>query len=424
MTLAYGSVTPPPPSGIRTPPTPRLGYHDHWEPFTPRKSARLSSQRASNRTPSPNSSHRKQPQSRRTAKKPSQESSSSIASPMPSPQKKRLPALDSVRRAAGVSTSSEGVQGAEGKAAQRPPPTTVSRASGMLPTPSKTPQKAPNEKTAANIKNFARNLFPSDEEAMPSPRKKRAKKYTGISMESFTAEDVEESIEIFTDSQDRIPVKDDSESNPFYGSIATPEPTQRRSKRKQVNVPGVGSQSIDAASRREDGMVYVFRGKKFFRKFTDNSEDDMDELQGDDVDSEALLSRPLTRKSIKPRLLFQPAKTNAMIEEEEALTDVEDMPMEPVEEIPQTPVKTRKHRANTPDAPKFAPVSPPDTKRTTRSSNMLKDDETPIPPRSGANSPFDKWLRTKDRKTQATRSTSATKRQGDSLASAAKRTRT
>lgn len=78
-----------------------------------------------------------------------------------------------------------------------------------------------------------------------------------MTLESFRAEVAEEDIEIFTDSQDRIPKKDESKSNPFVGNATTTaEPSKRRTKRK-VHVPGEGSQSVDEASRREDGMIYV-----------------------------------------------------------------------------------------------------------------------------------------------------------------------
>lgn len=77
-----------------------------------------------------------------------------------------------------------------------------------------------------------------------------------MTLESFRAEVAEEDIEIFTDSQDRIPKKDESKSNPFVGNAPAAEPSKRRTKRK-VHVPGEGSQSVDEASRREDGMIYV-----------------------------------------------------------------------------------------------------------------------------------------------------------------------
>ncbi|KAM5348729.1 hypothetical protein ACJ41O_008552 [Fusarium nematophilum] len=413
-----GSLTPPPPSGIRTPPTPRFGYQDHWEPFTPRKSARISSQRASNRTPSPSSSHRQPPRSPRTTKKTSKQSDSAITSPMHSPQKKRQPALDSVRRASG-NMSAEGSQAAAALGLTQRPGSSITRTAGMLPTPSKTPQKPPNEKTTANIKSFARNLFTGDEESMPSPKKRRTKKYTGVSMESFTAEEVEDPIEIFTDTRDRVPARDESEKNPFLGDVPEPEPAKRRSKRRQVNIPGEGAKTIDEASGRDDGMVYVFRGKKFFRKFSEYEAEDLDELQAEEEDAEAYLSRPLTRAAIKPRLLFPTVKTDEQIEEEEAVTDVEEEDDAPMT-VPETPSKTRKERANTPEAPKFAPVSPPDTRRVTRSINKFADEGTPVK-KSGQRSPFDSWRRTKEPK----KAESTLKRQGESMTPThSKRTRT
>lgn len=230
----------------------------------PRKSARLSSQRAANRTPSPRASHRQQPGSPRTAKKSLAQTGAPMVSPVTSPRKRSHPALDS-RRQVSSSLTAEGTANAAvalglnvDKGVQRSMTASVSQSAGMLPTPSKTPQKPPNEKTAASIQSFARNLFSSEEEVLPSPRKRRSKKYSGVTMESFTAEEEEDPITIFTDSQDRIPEKDNSEANPFYGSTATAaEPSKRQSRRKVVSIPGEAAQSIDEAARREDGIVYV-----------------------------------------------------------------------------------------------------------------------------------------------------------------------
>lgn len=104
-------------------------------------------------------------------------------------------------------------------------------------------------------------------------------------------------------------------------------------------------------------------------------------------------------------------------DDEEALTDVEDMDM--IGGAPQTPRKGQTNlSAETPEAPKYAPASPPDTKRTTRSTNKLADKATPLKV-TGRKSPFDSWPRIKDHLNQPT----APKRQGESLASASKRTR-
>lgn len=96
---------------------------------------------------------------------------------------------------------------------------------------------------------------------MPTPKKRKSKKYTGLTLESFRAENVEAPIEIFTDSRDRIPEKDTTTDNPFYAATSANapahEPTKRRSPRKHVSIPGEGSETIEEAIQREDGIVYV-----------------------------------------------------------------------------------------------------------------------------------------------------------------------
>jgi hypothetical protein len=172
--------------------------------------------------------------------------------------------MDSVRRSSGTLTAESAANAAESlglssKSSQQKS-TTTTRATGMLPTPAKTPSKHPDEKTKANVRSVARNLFSSDNDVLPSPRKK-PKKYSGLALESFTAEDMEDSIEIFTDSRDRVPEKDDTAGNPFYGDIEgaaiEPEPTKRRTRRKHVTIPGEGKETIEEAIRRDDGIVYV-----------------------------------------------------------------------------------------------------------------------------------------------------------------------
>ncbi|KAF6807217.1 hypothetical protein CSOJ01_08325 [Colletotrichum sojae] len=429
----FATSTPSPPPTIRTPPTPKHGWSDNWEPYSPRKSARISSRRAANRTPSPQPpSHRTPPRTTRKSVAPS--TSATIMSPTATPQKKRQPAQDSVRRASGFLTaesasqaaSSLGIDKMEHQTATAAASTTsasITRRSGMLPTPAKTPKKAPTEKQTAHIRAVARNLFHGDEEALASPKRKRvAKKYSGNSLESFTAEEVEEPIQIFTDSQDRIPEADASVDNPFYGDSVTVErqPPRRRSKRK-VAIPGEAAQAVDEALQREDGMVYVFRGKKIFRKFADPADDE----EGEGSSSEAHIRRPLTRSSIKPRLLFAVAPkapaTGSTLEDEEAVTDIEDHHAEEEEvegEVPQTPAEVQDECPSTPQAPKFGPAAtPPDTRRTTR-SGMKSEEATPIK-RKGRQTPFDDWPRVKSRH----ESTSA-KRAGDTLTSTAKRSRT
>lgn len=139
------------------------------------------------------------------------------------------------------------------------------------------------------------------------------------------------------------------------------------------------------------------------------------------VDNE--ITNPLSRSTIKPKLLFPAAQKERQPSEddvdEEAMTDIEE-DVEVDEEqlsMPQTPAKSAAQNGmETPQAPKFAPVSPPDTKRTTRSANKLFEDATPIKKKE-RRSPFDTWPRTKDRKE------TGTKRQAEPMFAPAKRTK-
>ncbi|KAI0100248.1 hypothetical protein GGR51DRAFT_356871 [Nemania sp. FL0031] len=412
--------TPSPPGSVRTPGTPKHGYSDAWEPFSPRKSARISArQHSTNRTPSPRSSH----QSTRSSTK----ASSPFSTPAASPIKKRLPNMDSVRRASGTLTAKSAASAADAlgidpKSQQKSQNTVAtSLSAGMLPTPAKTPRKQPNAKTEAASRAIARNLFAADEETMFTPKKK-AKKYTGLGLDSFRAEDAEDDIQIFTDTRDQFPEVDDSIENPFYGDRVVPEPSKRRSKRKPIVVPGEGRQSIDEAVKRSDGVLVVFRGKKIFRKFSESNDadassqaenEDLDDL---DLDSETPKQRPMTRSSIKPRLLF-PSKskgkqvaTAATLEDEEAVTDIEDNVFHDAQddemETPATPTQAAKGKVETPNAPRFGPASPPSTGRVTRSTDKLRGgDKAKVP------SPFDGWRRSKSRAVPQSQ-----KREGDFLA--------
>jgi hypothetical protein len=183
--------------------------------------------------------------------------------PSTSPQKKRMPAMDSSRRASGTLTlestaTAAAVLGFSGKTIEtRSGRATVAGAVGLLPTPAKTPQKPPSPKTQANIAAVRRNLFHHDEvEVELTPKKTRGTKHV---LDSFAADD-DESIPIFTDSKERIPEIDASIDNPFYApqTAAAPEPARRRSKRVQlVTVPGEGKITVEEAVQREDGMLIV-----------------------------------------------------------------------------------------------------------------------------------------------------------------------
>ncbi|KAI1777312.1 hypothetical protein F4818DRAFT_409919 [Hypoxylon cercidicola] len=396
--------TPSPPTRVHTPGSPKFGYNDSWEPYTPRKSARISAQRANHRTPSPRASSQRRS---RASTKPTSDASTPTKT---SPQKKRQPAMDSVRRAQGAFTARD-TSATSSSQHKSKPSTTTARGFTMLPTPAKTPQKQPDEKMKANVRAVARNLFSHESDTVATPKRK-SKKYSGLTLDSFTAEEIIDPIEIFTDSRDRVPEVDNAGENPFYGDyVATP--VQTRAKGKQVSIPGEGKQDMDKVLHREDGIVYVFRGKKIFRKFsTGEEEESASHIDGEDVNAEFGTAtsrkrlRPVTRSSIKPRLLFPPEQKDkqpadmATHEDEEAATDIEEHNMEDVEEDqmeePVTPVKGVDQKLSTPVAPKFALSSPPSTVRTTRTTSKVHADSTPLkPPKS--HSPFDGWRRSKSR---------------------------
>ena len=136
---------------------------------------------------------------------------------------------------------------------------------GMLPTPVKTPKK----KLVNQANNAARALFQENPDMVdfePSPRRNRkAKRYNGFSLESFSAENKDGSgqIQIYTDSRDRVPQADGSQSNPFVehemnGETSIVRKVAGTSKRRKVcgERKKVDPQ-VAAAIEEDDGMVYV-----------------------------------------------------------------------------------------------------------------------------------------------------------------------
>lgn len=154
------------------------------------------------------------------------------------------------------------------------------------------------------------------------------------------------------------------------------------------------------------------------------------EVEGDQTLT-SNLRRPLTRSSIKPRLLFPTAEQSRArearshnTEDEEADTDIEE-PMGGV----STPFDQVDEVTSTPKAPRFGPVTPPTTARTTRSKKVeipsspagrpASDDESvPTSPTTRSHrtasskvSPFDQWQRVKPVKA----SPKGKKREGETL---------
>ena len=125
----------------------------------------------------------------------------------------------------------------------------------------------------------------------------------------------------------------------------------------------------------------------------------------------------MTRSSIKPRLLFppQPQEPSAL-EEEEADTDVEIEHLKKTTEPRKNPRPTTVveviEESETPKAPRFSSISPPDTRRVTRARDKKFDEPNPVQ-RQGRTSPFDSWPRVKSR----SESSLPSKRPGSSLSS-------
>jgi hypothetical protein len=143
------------------------------------------------------------------------------------------------------------------------------------------------------------------------------------------------------------------------------------------------------------------RGKKKFRKFADKDVSPNGNEALDEADSglnTALLRHPVTRSSIKPRLLFPTKPAEARDNDEEAVTDIEDHVLAKTKvDRPETPQELVDEAPDAPVAPKLAPAFPPPTSQTTRHGDKTAKEPTPVKStRSGKRSPFDGWRRVKN----------------------------
>ncbi|RMZ75220.1 hypothetical protein DV737_g5401, partial [Chaetothyriales sp. CBS 132003] len=228
-------------------------------------------------------------------------------------------------------------------------PSTTTMSEGMLPTPVKTPSK--KKAAAAAAATAGRALFqdlPAVAAAAPSPRRARKnKRYNGFSLESFAAATDEDGqdgagIQIFTDNRDKVPEPDTDQSNPFVdGPESESRATASRARKSAGSGGGAKARrerkldpQVEEAIRKDEGMVYVFRGKKVYRRFDDSFEeeeviDDQDLGLLQHTEEGATRAKPLktlTRKSVKPTRLFQQEvqrRARDRAKEEEAPTDIE-----------------------------------------------------------------------------------------------------
>ncbi|KAK3071782.1 hypothetical protein LTR53_008020 [Teratosphaeriaceae sp. CCFEE 6253] len=399
--------TPEPParSRARTPPTPLHGPdHDNYHPYhSPRRSTRSTAQ--SNPYSSANSD-RSPPRSalRHTTPPPTAKRArfsrnlthlSSPPSSPASPARTRLaPQIHHKTPRKHLPTT----------ATTSLPPASIDP-TAMLPTPSKTPRKRNN----AALNSTARILSfqPGDlNDVMPTRRQVRKHgRFNSANGFDLYSDDTrgETTVAVFTDANARVPEMDEGEDNPFVGpkSTATARP-QRRSTRKTATAEDT---AMEEAAKREEGMLFVFRGKKVFRRYSDG-DSERSSTPGTDLGTDhehapaqrtikrqagAAAHRPLTRSSLKPRLLFpseeeqRERERRAQEAEEEAATDIDvdiemhdaalptqDPKSKAADTLPHTPAKGRASK----------PFISPTTTRATRSgyihSNATDPEASPV----------------------------------------------
>ncbi|KAF2852274.1 hypothetical protein T440DRAFT_466977 [Plenodomus tracheiphilus IPT5] len=325
--------TPSPPRRVHTPPAPGTSY----EPFSPRRSSRVAAQRDTHvhhERPMPRTRRDVTPtaSSKRSIVRAANFALSPPSSPVSPQHHTRSPR--SVRR-----THLEPLDSDSDHAAPTPARRFLSAMpSDMLPTPAKTPRKRP----IGDLSSTSRILFPQRpatiEEVVPTPRKSRKTKNL-FTLESFSAhmDDESEKIPIFTDSKERIPTPGAVDENPFL--------TTKKGKGRARTTPQKSRKidqrtaKLNEAAERDEGMVYIFRGKKILRRFHDGPSDndsapeDDQELSADEMAIRRQVGReahrPLTRSSVKPKLLFQKEIQQRKIangeeeDDEEAVTDIE-----------------------------------------------------------------------------------------------------
>lgn len=268
-------ATTPPPSELRIPPTPRHGPgYDSYEPYAPRHSARLASQRSRERrsTPPPSLPNEQAREFRKGTRKQGDTEAGALS---PSESIHGSPRKDQLGRPGGcvpthsldnapssVNDNNNPSDPFDSESTHLKQPflhefrTTITN--GMLPTPAKTPRK----KAVGDVSAASRTLFPSS--STPG-RGKKGKKPSAFSLDCFGDEPSgsRTRIEIYTDSRDRIPEVHEHEGNPFYkkpdektAATVTRNSAVRPSRRRMVEEVK-RDKEVEEAFERDDGMVYV-----------------------------------------------------------------------------------------------------------------------------------------------------------------------
>lgn len=250
------STTPPPPSRLRTPPTPLHGSrYDNYEPYSPpRRSNRVSLMRMRHESPtvdatSASTSTQLTSTPRKTLQRTTSSQTSQTLSPPTSPDLSELrhatPAHPSTSVRRHLFTSRQHLS-IDQNSISGPSDLDARPSPAMLPTPSKTPRKQPGASMpTARILNFKPSSL---DNVMPTPRKQRKSRLTLYDEDAPEPE----KITVFTDTRDRIPDVDHSEDNPFLG------PRKRETRSKSSKKPSHATQEdMDEAVRNEEGLIYV-----------------------------------------------------------------------------------------------------------------------------------------------------------------------
>ncbi|KAJ5132763.1 hypothetical protein N7448_006921 [Penicillium atrosanguineum] len=404
--------TPPPPSpsALRVPAAPLHGAgYDQYSPYPTRYSTRLAKQRAV--------------RGAETTPPPICPSSPSKARSSVSPKKYRKVQLDeetlstpgaSARSKPTATISKEGRRSntqsaydpfdmsASHHVPSSAPPRSRTAVSQALPTPAKTPSK----KKVDNFSSASRTLFPAH---TMSP-----KKPAPFSLGSFGAPaSGKRAIQIYTDSRDRIP-KASQVATPFAARLQASSDTGSGAppsdEAESSDLSGLGPPSSAVRRRRDarrtpdDKMTMIFRGKRVIQTFDADDEESDDDLglfaaRPDLLDgNDEILNniQTLSRDSIQPRQLFAQKKGNPPLcdivdkGDDDAPTDDEGQ----AQGDSASPVAT-------PMSPEF-PQAPGATRLTRSSARGPQVEETPTANIASQTkrkriSPFDQWLRKKQK---------------------------
>ncbi|CCU81905.1 hypothetical protein BGHDH14_bghG005569000002001 [Blumeria hordei DH14] len=386
------NVTTPLHPKIHTPETPQFGFHDNYQPYSPR-SSRISSRRYQlhtettdkKTTPAPStrsirSSHRESKSLQCSSIR--NDSTQSCEANRKKPKFDELHADLQTKKTPNDSSSKSLDKNDHDYSfsplntkSNRSSPASCYRGMGMLMTPTKTPMKR-SRKNLASVSSVARKIFSNELTSHESSGLPSTEKYSEItSRESSATPDAEEEAErisIFTDPRDRIPEIDVSPNNPFFldkNSIHR-NTSKSLSKPIKIAVKGEGFQTSDELVRREDGLLYNFRGKVIFRKFDNN--DESNEYTKDNLAEDNVIPLPrsihqsTSRTVFKPRLLFPPIPKSTDPQTEKIITKglgagsaVEDSPL-----LIESSTNKAEEKSSISLTPKSQPASSPNTLRT------------------------------------------------------------